>query len=168
MFPESCLTHARLLLEACDARQLRLVTAESCTAGLIAACLTELAGSSRVVDRGYIVYDNRAKQEMLGVAAETLAEHGAVSERCAREMVQGALRASGAGMAIAVTGVAGPGGGTPSKPVGLVHVAAGLGTGPVLHRRHQLDGDRSMVRLASVEAALSLAISLLDAAPPTA
>ena len=103
---------------------MRLATAESCTGGLIAGCLTEIAGSSAVVDRGYVVYDNRAKVEMLGVREATLAADGAVSEATAREMVEGALARSGCGLAVAVTGIAGPGGGSEAKPVGLVHIAA--------------------------------------------
>ena len=135
---------------------------KSCTGGLIAGCLTEIAGSSAVVDRGYVVYDDRAKVEMLGVREATLAAHGAVSEATAREMVAGALARSGCDLAVAVTGIAGPGGGSEAKPVGLVHVAAGRRGGAVLHQRHLFPGDRSAVRLASVEAALSLALAALE------
>ena len=103
------------LLAACEAAGLRLVTAESCTGGLIAGCLTEIAGSSAVVDRGYVVYDNRAKAEMLGVPAELLRQHGAVSEAVAREMAEGALARTGCELAVAVTGIAGPGGATAGK-----------------------------------------------------
>ena len=141
---------------------MRLATAESCTGGLIAGCLTEIAGSSAVVDRGYVVYDNRAKVEMLGVREETLTAHGAVSEETAREMVAGAIARSGCDLAVAVTGIAGPGGGSEAKPVGLVHVAAGRRGGTVLHQRHLFPGDRSLIRLATVEAALSLALAALE------
>lgn len=161
MFPPSCLAAARRLLEACSARGIRLATAESCTAGLVAGCLTEHPGSSAVVDRGWVVYDNAAKRELLGVRAETLARFGAVSERCARELAVGALERSGCGLALAVTGIAGPGGGTAEKPVGLVHLAAARRDGPLLHRRHLFPGDRSAVRLASVEAVLMLALEAL-------
>ncbi|MFO1047477.1 MAG: CinA family protein [Geminicoccaceae bacterium] len=157
MFPDTMLTQARSLLAAAEARAVRLATAESCTGGLIAGCLTEIAGSSAVVDRGYVVYDNRAKIEMLGVREATLAAEGAVSEAVAREMAEGAMTRSGCGLAVAVTGVAGPGGGSDAKPVGLVHIAAALRGGPTLHERHVFPGDRSAIRLATVGAALRLA-----------
>lgn len=159
-FPPTCLAAARALLAACGRAGLRLATAESCTGGLIAGCLTEIAGSSAVLDRGYVVYDNRAKMELLGVREATLAAHGAVSEATAREMAAGAVQRSGCGLAIAVTGIAGPGGGTPEKPVGLVHLAAARRGGAVLHRRAVFEGDRSAVRLATVAEALRLALDL--------
>lgn len=165
MFPDTCLAAARRLLDACAARGLTLATAESCTAGLVAACLTEHPGSSAVVDRGWIVYDNEAKRELLGVRAETLARFGAVSERCARELALGALGRSRCGLALAVTGIAGPGGGTAEKPVGLVHLAAARGDGLVLHRRCLFPGDRRAIRLASVEAVLELGLAALEAGP---
>jgi nicotinamide-nucleotide amidase len=165
MFPEPCLAAARRLLEACSSRGVRLATAESCTAGLVAGCLTEHAGSSSVVDRGWVVYDNRAKTELLGVRPETLARFGAVSERCARELAEGALERSACGLALAVTGIAGPGGGTAGKPVGLVHLAVARRGGPLLHRRCLFPGDRRAVRLASVEAVLGLGLAALSGGP---
>ena len=162
IFPPHCRQLAEGLLGEATRIGARLATAESCTGGLIAGCLTEIAGSSAVVDRGYVVYDNRAKVEMLGVREETLVEHGAVSEATAREMVRGALARSGCDLAVAVTGIAGPGGGTAAKPVGLVHVAAGRRRGSILHQRHQFPGDRAAVRLATVQAALSLALAALE------
>jgi nicotinamide-nucleotide amidase len=162
LFPDSHLDLARRLLAACEAAGLRLATAESCTGGLIAGCLTEIAGSSTVVDRGYVVYDNRAKEEMLGVPAETLRRHGAVSEATARAMAEGALARSGCGLAVAVTGIAGPGGGTAEKPVGLVHMAAVRHGLPTLHRAEVFGGDRGEVRLATVEEALLLALAALQ------
>ena len=162
LFPDSHLDLARRLLAACEAAGPRLATAESCTGGLIAGCLTEIAGSSTVVDRGYVVYDNRAKEEMLGVPAETLRRHGAVSEATARAMAEGALARSGCGLAVAVTGIAGPGGGTVEKPVGLVHMAAVRQGLPTLHRTEVFGGDRSEVRLATVEEALLLALAALQ------
>ena len=162
LFPESCTRLAQGLLAEAARTHIRLATAESCTGGLIAACLTEIAGSSAVVDRGYVVYDNRAKIEMLGVREATLAEHGAVSEETAREMAGGAIARSGCELAVAVTGIAGPGGGSETKPVGLVHIAAGRRGGAVLHQRHLFDGDRTAIRLATVEAALSLALAALE------
>ncbi|MFZ1426286.1 MAG: CinA family protein [Geminicoccaceae bacterium] len=158
LFPKACADLAKALLDACVPLDLHLVTAESCTGGLIIGCLTEIAGSSAVVDRGYVVYDNRAKVEMLGVDEGTLAAHGAVSEAVAREMVQGALASSGCDLAIAVTGVAGPGGGTAAKPVGLVHLAVGRRYGDIRHDRQVFPGDRTAVRLATIERALSLAL----------
>ncbi|MDX6751333.1 CinA family protein [Geminicoccaceae bacterium 1502E] len=167
MFPQPCLDAARRLLDACEARGIRLVTAESCTGGLIAGCLTEHAGSSSVVDRGWVVYDNDAKRELLGVRAASLEAEGAVSERVAREMAEGALARSGCGLALAVTGVAGPGGGSEAKPVGLVHLAAAV-PGLVLHARRVFPGDRGAVRLATVETALLLGLRALEERPATA
>ena len=161
MFPNAIMDVARALLARAEVRGVRLATAESCTGGLIAGCLTEIAGSSAVVDRGYVVYDNRAKTEMLGVQESTLARDGAVSEATAREMAGGALARSGCGLALAVTGIAGPGGGSAEKPVGLVHVAAAIRGGPVLHARHLFPGDRAAIRLATVAAALELACQAL-------
>ncbi|MFO1036575.1 MAG: CinA family protein [Geminicoccaceae bacterium] len=160
MFPPECVAAAEWLLAACRQRGLMLVTAESCTGGLIAGCLTEIAGSSAVVDRGLVTYSNKAKEELLGVRADSLRSHGAVSERVAREMAEGALQRSSAGLSLAVTGIAGPDGGTPEKPVGLVHLAA-ASTGRTLHQRAQFHGDRQAIRLATVRAALDLGAKLL-------
>ena len=120
LFPQDIVSLARLLLKACRERRLRIVTAESCTGGLVAAALTEIAGSSDVVERGFVTYSNRAKQSLLGVPGDLIADVGAVSEPVARFMAEGALEASDAHIALAVTGVAGPGGGTEEKPVGTV------------------------------------------------
>ena len=164
-FPAACEQLARDLLAACNERGWRLVTAESCTGGLIIGCLTEIAGSSTVVNRGYITYDNRAKMEMLGVREATLAAHGAVSEATVREMAAGALACSGCQLAIAVTGIAGPGGGSAEKPVGLVHLAAAVGHGGLRHERHLFAGDRTAIRLATVEQALHLAVAATGGEP---
>jgi nicotinamide-nucleotide amidase len=161
LFPEALLQEARALLDACAAAGVRIATAESCTGGLIAGCLTETAGSSAVVDRGYVVYDNRAKEEMLGVPTATLRAHGAVSEATVRAMAEGALARSGCGIAVAVTGIAGPGGGTAEKPVGLVHLAAARTGKPVLHWAEIFPGDRTAIRLATIKAALDLANAAL-------
>jgi nicotinamide-nucleotide amidase len=158
IFPEQSLALAKRLLAACEARGLRLATAESCTGGLIIGCLTEIAGSSSVVERGYVTYDNRAKQEMLGVSADLLQSVGAVSEEVARAMAIGAREHAKADLAIAVTGIAGPGGATPTKPVGLVHMAISLRDQPTMHAMQIFPGDRSAVRLATVDAALELAL----------
>lgn len=147
---------AEALLAHLRARQLMLATAESCTGGLIAATLTEIAGSSDVVERGYVTYSNEAKSEALGVPAALIAAHGAVSEEVARAMAEGALKASRAGIAIAVTGIAGPGGATPTKPVGLVHLAVASRTGATHHERHVFSGNRRAVRLATVETAFAM------------
>jgi nicotinamide-nucleotide amidase len=157
-FPEPSLARARDLLAACEARGLHLATAESCTGGLIIGCLTEIAGSSNVVGRGYVTYDNRAKQEVLGVAHYLLERFGAVSEEVARAMAGGALEHAKVDLAIAVTGIAGPGGATPAKPVGLVHMAVAVRDQPSLHATQVFAGDRAAVRLATVDAALELAL----------
>lgn len=162
-FPAPCLTAAEALLAACGRAGWRLATAESCTGGLIAGCLTEIAGASAVLDRGLVVYDNRAKEELLGVPPALLARHGAVSEPVARAMAEGALRRTGCDLALAVTGIAGPGGGTAEKPVGLVHLAAATRKSPTLHRREVFTGDRHTIRLAAVAAALRLGLEATEA-----
>jgi nicotinamide-nucleotide amidase len=159
-FPAASLELAIRLLTACERRRLRLATAESCTGGLIVGCLTEIAGSSTVVDRGYVTYDNRAKQEMLGLTTFLLERVGAVSEEVARAMAAGARERARVDLAIAVTGIAGPGGATDTKPVGLVHMAV-ADPDQVLHAKHVFPGDRSAVRLASVDAAQELALRAL-------
>ncbi len=158
---DDCLRLSSGLLGECRRRGWRVATAESCTGGLIAACLTEHAGSSDVVDRGYVTYDNRAKAQMLGVREATLAAVGAVSEETAREMAEGALARSGCDLAIAVTGIAGPGGATPTKPVGLVHLAVAARGRPTAHRREVFPGNRREVRLATVARSLELALAQL-------
>lgn len=150
------------LLAACRRGGLTLATAESCTGGLIAAILTEVPGSSDVVERGFIVYSNRAKTDLLGVPADLIEAHGAVSEAVARAMASGALDRSPATLAMAVTGVAGPGGGSLEKPVGLVHLAAARRNGSVLHRELRAgDIGRGVVRRASVAEAFALLRGLL-------
>ena len=143
------------LLERCRQRGLTLATAESCTGGLIIACLTEIAGSSDVVDRGFITYSNAAKMEMLGVAEETLDRPGAVSEEVASEMAAGALAAFKSDWALGVTGIAGPGGGTKEKPVGLVYI--GLARDKFVEvARHEFGGSRHAVKQAAADAALAM------------
>ncbi len=136
------------------ARGARVTTAESCTGGLVAGAITAIAGSSGWFERGFVTYSNDAKQEMLGVNEATLDAPGAVSEATAREMAVGALRSSRADLAVAVTGVAGPGGGTPAKPVGMVCFAWALKGGPTTAATHHLPGNREAVRRASVVLAL--------------
>ena len=148
------------LAQALLARQLMLVTAESCTGGGIAAACTDLAGSSGWFERGLVTYSNAAKQALLDVPAELLATHGAVSEPVARAMAEGALRRSPAQLALAVTGIAGPGGGSADKPVGLVWFAwAGLG--PTVSASRVWPGDRAAVRAATVQHALAGALAQL-------
>ena len=167
MFAPDLSARAAALLDELRRRGLRLATAESCTGGLLAGLLTEIAGSSDVVERGFVAYSNAAKTELLGVPEATLAEHGAVSEPVARAMAQGAIARSHADIAVAVTGLAGPGGGTAAKPVGLVHIAAALRGGAVLHRECRFgDIGRGAVRIASVEAALQLAAQVAAAPLP--
>ena len=159
-FANASLDVARRLLGACERRGWRLATAESCTGGLIIGCLTEIPGSSAMVERGYVTYDNRAKAEMLGVPAALFERVGAVSEEVARAMAEGALTRAGVDLAIAVTGIAGPGGATPTKPVGLVHLAVATRGGSTRHTRELFAGDRAAIRLASVNRALELAIAV--------
>jgi nicotinamide-nucleotide amidase len=149
------------VLEACRARRLTVATAESCTGGLVAGALTEIAGSSDVVDRGYVTYSNAAKMAMLGVPEATLAAHGAVSKPTAEAMAKGALERAGVDLTVAITGVAGPGGGSAEKPVGLVHFAAAAHDGRLLHRERRFgDVGRADVRRLSVIEALSLLMEL--------
>ncbi len=124
MFDAALLNQARQLLDAARAQSLRIVTAESCTGGLIAGLLTEIPGSSDVVERGFVTYSNEAKEDLLDIPTDLIHRHGAVSAEVARAMAAGALKHSLAQLAVAVTGIAGPGGGTPSKPVGLVYIAS--------------------------------------------
>ena len=157
LFAPPLLEAASALLDVCRARGLKIATAESCTGGLVAGLLTEIAGSSDVVERGFVTYSNDAKRELIGVSAETLAAHGAVSEETAREMAQGALRHSRADVAVSITGVAGPGGGSAAKPVGLVHFACyGPGERRVAVERRFGDLGRGAVRLEAVAQALAL------------
>ncbi len=153
---------AREIVERCTAAKLTVATAESCTGGLVAATLTEIAGSSAVVDRGFVTYSNEAKSEVLGVPPELIARVGAVSEEVAIAMVEGTVRHSRADLAVAVTGVAGPTGGTPEKPVGLVHFAALRRGDRPHHVAHVFENlDRSGVRLASVDQALRMLCDLI-------
>ena len=152
---------AENLLDACRKRGWTLATAESCTGGMVAAALTEIAGSSDVVERGFVTYSNAAKSELLGVPAALITAEGAVSEAVARAMAEGARLAARVDLGCAITGVAGPGGGTAEKPVGLVHVAAASAT-QTLHERCMFRGDRHAVRLASVLKVLEMMRALAD------
>ncbi|KRB53000.1 damage-inducible protein CinA [Rhizobium sp. Root708] len=157
IFPDDIIAQAEAIIRDFAAAGVMVSTAESCTGGLIAGALTEISGSSAVVDRGFVTYTNTAKMEMLGVQEETLIRFGAVSEETARQMVHGALFRSRAAVAVAVTGIAGPGGGSAEKPVGLVHLAAKSRAGGLIHRK-MLYGDigRAEVRLATIRTALGM------------
>ena len=146
---------AKRVLELCRARGLHVATAESCTGGLVAAALTEIPGSSDVVDRGFVTYSDDAKRAMLGVPAATLKRHGAVSAQTAKAMAAGALKNSRADLAVSITGIAGPGGGSEEKPVGTVHIALSSATG-VKERRLHFPGDREMIRIQASQAALDM------------
>jgi nicotinamide-nucleotide amidase len=162
LFSSEQIRLAEEVLETARAKGLRIATAESCTGGLVAALLTEIPGSSDVFERGFVTYSNQAKTGMLGVSAELLAEFGAVSEPVALRMAEGAIGRSAAQRAVAVTGIAGPGGGSAVKPVGLVHIAAARQGADTLHVEHRFgDIGRSAIRLASVEAALLLLLRFL-------
>jgi len=162
LFPPQIEGLASRIVNDFTLRNITIATAESCTGGLIAAALTEISGSSAVVDRGLVTYSNHAKVEMLGVDEKVLETFGAVSRETALQMAAGALRRSGADLAVAVTGVAGPTGGTAEKPVGLVHIAARRRDGRVIHREMRYgDLGRSGIRLATVRTALEM---LLEAA----
>ena len=156
---------AAAVLQQSRVAHLLIATAESCTGGLICALLTEIPGSSDVVDRGFVTYSNFAKMDMLGVAASTLDTVGAVSRETAIAMAAGAVAHSRAGIAIAVTGVAGPGGGSVDKPVGLVHLAVHRKDGAFWHREQRYgDLGRASIRLATVETAIEMLEEALAAA----
>lgn len=159
MFEAEILVLAQSVLEACRARNWRLATAESCTGGLVAGALTAIAGSSEVVERGFVTYSNEAKSELLGVAPEMIAAHGAVSAETAAAMAKGAVARAPVELAISVTGIAGPGGATPTKPVGLVIFGLARRDGKCRTERRVFAGDRSTVR----QAALQRSLELLDA-----
>jgi nicotinamide-nucleotide amidase len=152
---------AAALLDLCKSKKLMVATAESCTGGLVAGALTDIAGSSAVVDRGFVTYTNDAKHQMLGVPTATIERHGAVSRETAEAMVRGTLGHASADLAVSVTGIAGPGGGTVDKPVGLVHFAAASRGGSLIHRERRFgDVGRGEVRRLSVLEALSMLTEL--------
>jgi nicotinamide-nucleotide amidase len=158
VFDPDALALAESVLAACRTRGWRLATAESCTGGLVAAALTAIAGSSDVVERGFVTYSNEAKIELLGVPAETLAGHGAVSAQTAAAMARGAVARTPADLAVSIAGIAGPGGGTPQKPVGLVYLGAARRDGACRVERRVFPGDRTAIR----DAALILALEILQ------
>ena len=157
MFSLEIETNARLLVDEARERSLRIVTAESCTGGLVSAAITSVSGSSEVFDRGLITYSNRAKQDLLGIAGDLIADYGAVSEPVARMMAEGALENSNAHVSVAITGVAGPTGGTEMKPVGLVHFATCRSNQSVMHRVERFgEIGREEIQMAAVQIALEM------------
>lgn len=163
MFPEDIMRQAEAVITAARARGLTLATAESCTGGLVAAALTAVAGSSAAMDRGFVTYSNAAKTELLGVQAGLIDANGAVSEPVARAMAEGARRLAGVAVSVSVTGIAGPGGGSVEKPVGLVHFAAAGPAGLTHAERRFGDIGREAVRLESVRTALALLLDQVSA-----
>jgi nicotinamide-nucleotide amidase len=155
MFNLEIQTLARLLIDEARSRSLRIVTAESCTGGLVAGAICAVPGASDVLERGFVSYSNRAKQELLGVPGDLIADFGAVSEPVARMMAEGALENSNAHLSVAITGVAGPGGGTPMKPVGTVHIATARTNHGLRHQAELFEFEtREEIQLAAVQAAL--------------
>ena len=161
MLADTTLDQARDLLALMDAKGMTLATAESCTGGLIAAALTAIAGSSSVVMAGFVTYANDAKHKMVGVRQASLAAHGAVSAEVAREMADGARGRAGVSLALSCTGIAGPGGATPGKPVGLVFIGCAREGAATIVERHVFPSDRAAVRAATVAAALDLAARII-------
>ena len=155
-FPDEINRRAKSLIELCRDKQVRLSTIESCTGGLLSGCLTDIAGSSEVLDRGFVTYSNDAKHEEVGVSTYSLEKFGAVSDVVAREMCAGAMRRIGVGAAVSLTGIAGPGGGTGAKPVGLVYIGVATLANPPLAHRYVFAGDRQIVRTAAIVEALDL------------
>lgn len=151
---------ARKVIETYTTKRQKIVTAESCTGGLVSGALTEISGSSAVIERGFISYSNDAKVEVLGVIPELISEYGAVSEQVAEAMARGALEFSLADVALSVTGIAGPLGGSVAKPVGLVYFGLATRSGILFHYKSQFNGDRDTIRMQAVREALKLLLSL--------
>jgi nicotinamide-nucleotide amidase len=155
-FPHTLRQRAEDLLQRMQAERVTLATAESCTGGLLSALITEIAGSSAVFTHGFVTYANEAKSDLLNIPAPMIAIYGAVSEEVAMAMAREAQKKSGATIAVAITGIAGPGGATPTKPVGRVHIACARRDCTTLHQKFLFSGDRSAVRLQAVAAALDM------------
>lgn len=166
MLDDDIVEAANRLLDICRRKELTIATAESCTGGLVAGTLTEVPGVSSMLDRGFITYSNEAKQEMLGVPAGLIEKHGAVSRETAEAMAKGALAHSGVDLAVSVTGVAGPDGGSEDKPVGLVHFAAAARTGPLAHAEKRFGNPgRAEIRKRSVLQAFVMLHDLAEKVP---
>lgn len=162
-FPDSVNRKAAALIDLCRARGVRLSTIESCTGGLLSGCLTDISGSSDVVDRGFVTYSNEAKHEEVGVSNDSLMKFGAVSDVVAKEMCAGALARRDIGAAASLTGIAGPGGGTADKPVGLVYIGIATRSAEPVAHRYVFDGDRQEVRMAAILEAIDLLTAAVDA-----
>lgn len=157
LFPTELTQRTAHMLELAQKNNIMLATVESCTGGLLAGLITEISGSARVFERGFVTYSDRAKTSLVGVPPELIEAHGAVSEPVARAMAEGGLSKAGVQLAVAITGVAGPTGGSPAKPVGLVHFAAAAENAETLHEKRNFGSiGRSAIRLASLEVALDL------------
>jgi nicotinamide-nucleotide amidase len=161
MFSSEQLGQAKQALDLAKAKTMRIATAETCTAGLVSACLTSVPGASSIFERGYVLYHDSAKATGLGVADEVSKQHGAVSAEVTQGLAEGALKNSTAGVAVAVTGYAGPGGGNAKNPVGTVYVAAARKGAQTLVDRHVFSGDRDAVRMQAVGAALAVLVRQL-------
>jgi len=161
MYPQETLDLAASVVSACKEKGVMVATAESCTGGLIAGALTAVSGSSAAFERGFNTYSNEAKNELLGVSMDDINAHGAVSETVARQMAEGALRAAPVKVTAAVTGIAGPDGGTPNKPVGTVDIASAYDGHVTIYERFLFPGDRDAVRLATVNEALKMILRQL-------
>lgn len=167
MADRELLDAANALLDLCKKKKLTLATAESCTGGLLAATISEIAGSSKVLDRGFVTYSNTAKQQMLGVTSATIDVHGAVSRECAEEMARGALAHASVDLAVSITGIAGPTGAVPGKPIGLVFFCAASRSGrSIAHDRKYGDIGRAKVRRLSVLQALAMLQALAEKEMP--
>ena len=167
MFDREILDAAARLLEICKTKKLTVATAESCTAGLVSGAISEISGSSAVLDRGFVTYSNEAKQQILGVTPATIDVYGAVSKECAEEMAKGALAHAQVDLAVSITGIAGPTGATPGKPIGLVNFCAASRSGrTIAHDRKYGDIGRSQVRRASVLEALAMLQELAEKEEP--
>jgi nicotinamide-nucleotide amidase len=162
LFPAVLLEAASTALEAAKRQGVRLATAETVTAGLVSACLTSVSGASQIFDRGAVLYHESAKATGLGVSEEVSRQHGAVSAEVTRGLAEGMLDASGAGVTVAVTGYAGPGGGTAKNPVGTIYLASARRGATTLEERYVFEGGRDSVRLQAVSAALRLLVRRLE------
>ena len=162
MFSDGRISRAERFLDLCALKKIRVVTAESCTGGLISACLTAVPGSSEVVECGFITYSNQAKESMLGVHPDLIHQQGAVSQDVAYAMAQGALNHSRASLAVATTGIAGPGGATPGKPVGLVHIVVLSRDGQHRHDAPVFAGSRHDIRDHTTGHAIDMMYALLS------
>ena len=165
MFSNKQIQLAEKVISACKKDNLRLATAESCTGGLIAGCLTSVTGASEVLQFGFVTYTNQAKVNMLGVSNNVLSEHGAVSEIVSRSMASGAIRPGNANISVSVTGIAGPSGGSTEKPVGLVHISVAREHYEILHERHLFVGDREAIRSQTITEALKLLLKQIEDQP---